>query len=437
MFKNFIITLSGSIGQLLIAILGSILAARLLGAEARGELAAIQLLPTLLITIAALGTPSALTYYTARSPKDAGTLLGSSLAIANVGILIALIAGWIATPYILKSQPPEIIDAGLVYLLLVPLAIYYGTPWSIFLGLQDYISFNILKLLPNIAYLIAIFSALFYLNPIKIIEINLILISIFVLPSVWITYKLRIDSLIRVNFQTMRKIGGYSFSSFLTSLLPIINQRIEYFFILGQLNTIAMGVYAVAAVAGQAQLTIISSIGAILLPNVASSEVKNKNIIFSRLLRLTIIVSTLSTFFLISILPELLSLLYGKEFLDALTPALILVAASGLMGINQIIAAGFRGVGRPSLVLWSEAISLITKVIILLLTSQVNLTIISFTILMGAFAGLIFNIFLFHRNIEKLNTQWLGSFLNDYLLMLNILRAHIPFFKKSPSQKQQ
>ena len=65
---------TGIAGQVVLVASG-VLAARALGVEGRGDLAAIVLVPSILIQLGTLGMPLAMTYYVARDPEGSRTLL--------------------------------------------------------------------------------------------------------------------------------------------------------------------------------------------------------------------------------------------------------------------------------------------------------------------------------------------------------------------------
>ena len=71
--------------NLVLASLGlvtGILAARLLGPVGRGELAAIQTWPSVMATIAMLGLPEAVVYFSAKEREQSGRYLGSAMVLA-------------------------------------------------------------------------------------------------------------------------------------------------------------------------------------------------------------------------------------------------------------------------------------------------------------------------------------------------------------------
>src|SRR5690348_8386651 len=80
-----------------------VVAARLLGPEGRGQLVAIQTWPFFIASIAMLGTPEALAYFSACSPDEAGRNLGSASTISLIACLPLMTIGYFAMPGLLKA----------------------------------------------------------------------------------------------------------------------------------------------------------------------------------------------------------------------------------------------------------------------------------------------------------------------------------------------
>jgi O-antigen/teichoic acid export membrane protein len=76
---NTVITATVNLVLAVLGMMSGVLAARLLGPHGRGELAAIQTWPGVIGTLAMLGMPEAIVYYSARDERGAGRYLGSAV----------------------------------------------------------------------------------------------------------------------------------------------------------------------------------------------------------------------------------------------------------------------------------------------------------------------------------------------------------------------
>ncbi len=399
----------------MVSLLAGVLAARLLGPVARGELAAILLLPSIMAGIATFGAPQALTYYTAQEPDKAGNYLGAALAICTIGVTITSIVGWFLTPHVLAGSRPRLVTQALIYLpFFLFIATAYGVPWSVFLGSKDYRSFNFLRILPNVVYLIAVLVAFVHPDPVIITQVYIVLLGVVVLPMVWFTYSRRINQAIKIRIATIKHMWRYTSISAAMILPQIIGQRLELVFVVAKLDAATVGFYSVALGMGQILFTAQSAVGNILFPYLAAEKAVDKAFLFSRLLRITLLLTLFAVIGLVVVLPALLPLLFGDIFSTALVAAPILVVASGLSGINQVIGDGFRGLGRPGLPVSAESIGLFVKVVVLVIIySKLDLFWAAIAGLSSPLAGFVFNCIAYHLLVSHIDVHWLGGFYRD------------------------
>src|SRR5258708_4961549 len=88
----------GYVLPIFLAMGSSVAVARVLGAEGRGALAGIQMLPTVIWGFASLGLPHALTYFIAKDRARTGEFVGTALAVC-------LPACFLAAVLVAPSQP--------------------------------------------------------------------------------------------------------------------------------------------------------------------------------------------------------------------------------------------------------------------------------------------------------------------------------------------
>src|SRR5207249_4701683 len=119
-----------------IGITTGVIAARWLGPEGRGELAAIQMWPSFLASFAMIGLPDAVVYFCAKHPSESRRYLVASVLIALGVMPVFALIGYILMPHLLSTQSPRIIGAARAYLILMPLYALVGLPYQILRGIQ-------------------------------------------------------------------------------------------------------------------------------------------------------------------------------------------------------------------------------------------------------------------------------------------------------------
>src|SRR5262245_2797465 len=102
--RPFVSTAAANAALAVIGLLTGLLTARLLGAEGRGQLAAVQAWPLFLATLGSFGLPEAIAYFVARSPSQARAALATGLLLALPFVLIAVVSGLWLVPAMLRGQ---------------------------------------------------------------------------------------------------------------------------------------------------------------------------------------------------------------------------------------------------------------------------------------------------------------------------------------------
>src|SRR5579884_3297982 len=105
--RYFTLTVSAQAGVFVLGIASSVLAARLLGPQGRGELAAIVLWPTLLTFMFSLGNTQSIVFHTGKRIFDISEIWTSALVMSALLSTCAVTAGFRIIPFALKHYPPE------------------------------------------------------------------------------------------------------------------------------------------------------------------------------------------------------------------------------------------------------------------------------------------------------------------------------------------
>jgi O-antigen/teichoic acid export membrane protein len=143
--------LTGLSGQAALMISGP-LAARMLGVDGRGQLAALVLWPTVIAQLGGLGLPLAVTYELAHGSAGAARAKRAVLLFAGPQAVILTTVHLLVLLFVLSGEPASIRAAGLVTLAAVPAALAQQYGLAMLQGEQRFAAFNTLRLLPAIVY---------------------------------------------------------------------------------------------------------------------------------------------------------------------------------------------------------------------------------------------------------------------------------------------
>jgi O-antigen/teichoic acid export membrane protein len=350
--------------NLLLALSGLVtgtLAARILGPQGRGELAAIQTWPTFIAAIAMLGLPEALVYYCAREPGRAGRYLGSAVSLAVMASSLFMAAGYLAMPIVLSTQLPETIAAARWYLLLVPLYALVGMLFHPLRGRNDLIVWNIVRVTPTMGWLaVLLFAGLTgRASPQFIAAGYLVVLAITFLPVSYAVSR-RVPGSFSPDVSKWADMLRYGLASLLSSAPRVLNLRLDQMLMAGLLPAHALGLYVVAVAWSGAVQPMLGALGAVLFPRVASqANPMRQNSLFAQGSRMGIVLSAATAVALMVFTPWAVPALFGVDFSAAIPAALILTVAGAIAGANLVLEEGIRGLGRPLAVMRAELAGLI------------------------------------------------------------------------------
>lgn len=340
----------------LFGLISGVLAARLLGPQGRGELAAIQVWPSAIATFAMLGLPEALVYYSAREPDRAGRYLGSAVMLALLSSVPSVALGYLLMPLLLSAQSAEIIMAARWYLLLVPIFALVGMQYHPLQGRGDFTVWNALRIMLAMGWLAVLVMAwlLERAEPQFVAASYLVTLALLFFPLMYVVAR-RVPGPFLPDVQRWRPMLRYGLPSMASSVPQMMNFRLDQMLMAAFLPAQALGLYVVAVAWSGAVNPLLNALGAVVFPNVASEDGHERQAhAFAQGSRLGVLASIVMAFVLIILTPWMVPLLFGKNFASAIPAALVLVVAGAIAGLNLVMEEGLRGLGHPVSVMWAE-----------------------------------------------------------------------------------
>ncbi len=351
--------------------------ARLLGPERRGELAAIQTWGNLIATLSMLGLLEALVYYSAREPLRAGRYLGSALTLTLLSSLPFMAMGYLALPTLLGVQSADTVATARWYLLMVPLAALVNLPNQVVRGLNNFVAWNGLRIAPSIGWMFVIVLAwlLGRAEPRFIAACYLGALGVLVFPLIYTAKRLIPDSF-QPEVRKWPSMLRYGLPCVTTSIPLVLNSRLDQMTLAAFLPAEELGNYVVAVSWAAVLSPLVSAIGAVIFPHVASRANREEQVrALSQGTRLGLLVSVVLALAVLIPTPWAILFLFGESFAAARWPALFQVIASAIAGLNSLMEEGFRGLGNPATVMWAELGGVaVTGVFMLLFVSPLGIT---------------------------------------------------------------
>jgi O-antigen/teichoic acid export membrane protein len=330
-----------------------VLAARMLGAENRGHLALLALVPLILTHLGTLGIPVATTYYIARGDQSALALVRSALRLLTP-IGAALVAVHAAVLVVtVRGEPLSVQLAALTTLVTVPGMAAQMLGLAVLQGQQRFRTFNLLRLPQVILYSSAI-AVLFLTGTNSLVAVALIWSSIVLVTGALTAFvalagwqETAQGELARGKPSDLIRFGLKSLPS---NISPIETFRLDQVIVGILAGPAALGLYVVGTAFTNLPRFVGKSVGLVVYPKVASSIAPGKLIVAYLLITLAVCGGIVLTLELL--MAELVPLFFGSEFTEAIALARILLLAALLFSLRWVMNDSSRGFGHPE---WSLA----------------------------------------------------------------------------------
>ena len=351
--RPFVSTAAGSAALAVVGLLSGMLAARLLGVEGRGELAAAQAWPLFLANLGGFGLPEAVAYFVARAPSQARATLATGIALAVPLTLIAMIAGVWLLPHVLGDHGADVQQVATMSLVLIPLLTLTTAPLQAVRGFGRYASWNVLRLITPLAWLIT----LVVVQGTESADVRTLAIAFIgttalagVIAHLYAWRTLAGAS--RPDRDLVRPLVVYSAPTMAATIPHWLNLRLDQLVVIALLDARSLGLYVVAVAWSSAAHPLAMVVAHNAVPALAGAPDSRQRA--ALVYRAGAVAAIVTSVLLLAATPILLPMVFGAEFHAAIPVALVMVLAGALEATNVVGAECLRGIGRPRAILFAE-----------------------------------------------------------------------------------
>jgi len=367
--RALVLTLGTNFAVLALTVVSGTMNARLLGPGGRGELAAIQTIPSALASIAVLGLPSAVGYFTARNPREVRRLAVTGATIAVLSAIPFMCMGYLVMPHALRSQSASVIDRARLYLLFTALQ---GVAQMAYWGLQGlgrFGTWNVLRIAPNVAAVLAVGSA-WWSGQLTAgtVATRFLFLNVCVVPiayaALWRSSER--DAAPAPPRKRAKELLRYGLPTALMGPVGMVNLQLDQMLMAAWLPSEELGLYAISVSWSGLLSPVLSALGLVIFPQLAAvTDPEMRRSLVGRSLRGAVLIVICLGIGLAAATPVLLPLLFGRSFTRAVPAALILIAAGMILSVNTVLGDILRGVGAPRWPLVSQFAALPVTVVLL------------------------------------------------------------------------
>ena len=346
----------------------SVIIARVLGPEKKGEYSLVILLPTLLIIFIGLGIGQASIFFASKKKYRLNEIFGINIIFSALTSLAAVIIGFFLIKYFAGQLFPQVGKNYLfLALLLVPVQLFFTFGNNLFLGLKKVTTYNLFLTFQLFLFFLFILSLFFgkYLD-IKTIIITEILSFLITYIFLFIKMNKATNGISLITQKTVFKdFLNYGSKIYLVNIISFLHLRIDIFIINLFLNPMAVGLYSVAVGLAEKIWVFSQSASIVLFPRISAERNEKKLKEFTPIVcRNILFLSFLISLVLIVFSRWIIILLYSEKFAAA-TPALcVLLIGTTAVSASRILSNDLAGRNRFRENIYINIFSVIVNIIL-------------------------------------------------------------------------
>jgi O-antigen/teichoic acid export membrane protein len=352
-------TFTTNVALAVLAAATGVLSARLLHPAGEGELAAIQTWPLLLGMLAMLGLDSALVYFISRHPERGRQFTTTAVIIGLLSSLIVGVVAWFTLPFVLRAEPPQVVSAARVFLLIGGIYAVIGIPHGSLRGAHSFTAWNLFRIAPGFAWLCILVASglLGHADAIPLSRWYLVASLVCGLPFLIVVNR-KLQGPLKPDARCAPEMMRYGVPSAITSIPLTINLRLDQLLIIAFLPARLLGIYVVAVSWSGGVAPLLQALGTVLFPHVSAERNSDRQgHLLATALQSGAVVAVATSVPFMLLAPFGLPLVFGSGFAPSVPCALVLVPASAILAWARIAEAGLQGLGRPTIVLIAEAVA--------------------------------------------------------------------------------
>lgn len=370
-----------------------VLIARGLGPHGRGEQAAMVMWPQFLAGILTLGIPSALLYNMKRHPGEARGLFSAALILSAVLGTLAAIAGAVILPFYLTQYSPAVVRVAQGLMAVTPTTLVAFVLMAALQAREEFSVYNRVRYLSPVITLVALVGALGlgHLTPFVSSAVFCFAgtpVFLWLLSHVCRLYR---PVLLPPAHAAYKRLIGYGVRSYGIDVLGMLSGTLDQVLVVGLLAPGQMGLYTVALSLSRMLNVLPTAVISVLFPKASARPVAEVVALTGRAARVSALLTTMGGGVLLIVSPLVLRLLYGADYLGAVTVFRVLMIEAILGSTVWVLGQAFMALDRPGTVTLLQGVGLALSVpLLLVLIPRFGLLGAGMAILISTLARLIF-----------------------------------------------
>jgi O-antigen/teichoic acid export membrane protein len=345
-----------------LGVVTGVLAARLLGPEGRGYLAALCLWPMTIVFLVSMGINQAIVYFLGQKTWTLSEIWTASTIVGLAQSAVAICVGLVAIPFALHHYSHDVQTLCFAVLLASPAIILGGFPANILQGHLDLISFNLIQLAAPSAYAAGmVFLAVTHRGSLSQVVIWRVLSYVFAFAIGYALLLRRTPLRFTWNPRACLGLLRFGGKTELGNISNYINRSFDQLILSLFVPAHDLGLYAVAVTVSLAVNFFPQAAGVVALA-AGSANPAEAAAVIGRSFRASLIWLLCGCAALFVAAPFLIVGLFGHAFSGSVLACRILLPGAVAIGLNQVLYDGARAMGDPALSSYSEGFATIVTI---------------------------------------------------------------------------
>jgi len=351
--------LTGQVGVFLLGAITNILLARTLGPAGKGTFSLTILIATTVMTLTHLSLSNANTHYMSKNPSDRPATVGNSVFIAFVWGMIVTVLAFAFFNYFGSKLFPElgIRFWGMALAAVVPLLLF-EIGGGLVLGIDRMRDYSTTLILREGLFLL---GALFLysqgiISPSGAVALWVVATTIAAFANLSVAWR-GTEKGKSVSIALFKSMAGYSGKSHIANVTSFLRLRFDMFLVAGFLSVTEVGYYGIAVTLIGLLWFIPTAVSQALVPYISLRDNETANDLTPRLCRISFIIALFGAVLLGSAGYAIIGTLFGKVFLPAYIPLLVLLPGALFYGLAKMLAGDLLGRGMPGYAMTISAIA--------------------------------------------------------------------------------
>jgi O-antigen/teichoic acid export membrane protein len=361
--RDTIVTLSASIIAIILALISTILVARVLGPEGKGGYSLLLLIPTMLGYAGNMGLGIANAYF-GGSKKAGWSELASNSLISGL-VVGTVLAGAFAAyyfafhPYFLREVESKWLVAALP---IVPPSLLTAYFTYSLLGQKRIRAYNVMQVAPAILSVVLVAIAL---------ELNGGVLGVVLTATVGAVFSAVLSLLLvlretRITWSFHPRLFvdsvRYGMQGHLGSIIQLLNYRLDTLMVAYFMDIAYVGYYSIAVTLAEALFHFPATVGTMIFARTIGLSTDEANQTTPRICRNTLLITLLAALAVFLVSRYVILLLYGSDFLPSVRPLWILLPGIVSLSVYKVLGNEIAGRGKPMINTIATGVSLVVNV---------------------------------------------------------------------------